>query len=84
MRKINEVLRLHHEHGLSARQIAKSLSIARSTIKDYIGRAQQAGLIWPLAPELDENSLEHFSFLLCLALLKKNTRCLLWNIFTRN
>jgi len=62
MRKIIEVLRLHHEHGLSARQIAKSLSIARSTIKDYIGRAQQAGVIWPLAPELDENSLEHLLF----------------------
>jgi transposase len=62
MRKITEVLRLHHEHGLSARQIAKSLSIARSTIKDYLGRAQQAGVIWPLAPEMDETSLERLLF----------------------
>jgi transposase len=62
MRKITEVLRLHHEHGFSARQIAKSLSIARSTIKDYLGRAARAGVAWPLAPELDETSLEHLLF----------------------
>ncbi len=30
MRIITEVLRLHHDHGLSARQIAKSLSIAEA------------------------------------------------------
>jgi transposase len=62
MRKITEVLRLHHEHGFSARQIAKSLSIARSTIKDYLGRAARAGVPWPLAPELDETSLECLLF----------------------
>ena len=62
MRKITEVLRLHHEHGFSARQIAKSLSIARSTIKDYLGRAARVGVSWPLAPELDETSLERLLF----------------------
>ena len=35
MRKIKEVLRLHHEVRLSERQIAKSCNIARSTVKDY-------------------------------------------------
>lgn len=62
MRKITEVLRLHHEHGFSDRQIAKSLSIARSTIQDYLGRAARAGVTWPLAPEMDEASLERLLF----------------------
>ena len=62
MRKIKEVLRLRYEKGLSARQIAKSLDIGRSTIRDYLDRAEQAGLGWPLPSELDEASLEHRLF----------------------
>jgi transposase len=62
MRKINEVFRLHFEKGLSARQIAKSLDISRSTIRDYLDRAEQAGLGWPLPSDLDEASLEHRLF----------------------
>jgi transposase len=58
MRKIKEVLRLHHGKGLSARQVAKSLGIGRSTIQDYLGRAEQAGLRWPFPPELDDAALE--------------------------
>ncbi|MDZ4165054.1 MAG: helix-turn-helix domain-containing protein, partial [Smithellaceae bacterium] len=34
MRKIKEVLRLKWEKGFSARQIAKSCDVARSTVKD--------------------------------------------------
>ena len=48
MRKIKEVLRLHFEHQQPARQIAKSCGIARSTIKEYLDRAQKAGLNWVL------------------------------------
>ena len=62
VRKIKEVLRLHCEKGLSTRQIAKSLDISRSTIRDYLDRAQRAGLGWPLPSELDEASLEHRLF----------------------
>jgi transposase len=62
MRKINEVLRLRFEKGLSARQIAKSLDISRSTIRDYLDRVERAGLSWPLPSELDEASLEHRLF----------------------
>lgn len=59
VRKIKEVLRLHYEKGLSTREIAKSLSIGRSTVHDYLDRSQQAGLSWPLAADLDETFLEH-------------------------
>jgi transposase len=59
VRKIKEVLRLHHEKGFSVRQIASSLSIGRSTVQDYLERSERAGLSWPLPDDLDETSLEH-------------------------
>lgn len=62
MRKIKEILRLHYEMGLSTRNIGKSLDIGRSTVQDYLDRVQRAGLTWPLAPDLDEASLEHRLF----------------------
>jgi len=62
MRKIKEVLRLHFEKGFSTRQIAKSLDISRSTIREYLDRVKQAGLGWPLPSELDEATLEHRLF----------------------
>ena len=36
MRKTNEVLRLKWEKGFSARQIAKSCDVARSTVKVWM------------------------------------------------
>ena len=62
MRKIKEVLRLHYEKGLSAREIAQSLDIGRGTSRNYLDRIQKAALTWPLSPELDEASLEHLLF----------------------
>ena len=58
MRKIREVLRLRFDLRLSARQIAKSCNIARSTVSDYLFRARNAGLSWPLPAELDDTALE--------------------------
>ena len=62
MRKIKEVLRLHHEVKLSERQIAKSCHIARSTVQEYLKRAQRAELTWPLPSELDDAKLENLLF----------------------
>ncbi len=62
MRKINEVLRLKWEKGFSARQIAKSCDISRSTVKDYLNRAQLMGLTWPLPDDLDDAAVEHMLF----------------------
>jgi transposase len=62
MRKIKEVLRLHQEVGLSERQIAKSCDISRSTVKEYLHRAQRTGLSWPLPPDLDDAQLENLLF----------------------
>ncbi|MDZ4224352.1 MAG: hypothetical protein U1D33_00450 [bacterium] len=62
MRTIKEVLRLKWEKKLSNKQIATSCNIARSTIRDYLERAQRAGLSWPLTPDLDDGRLEALLF----------------------
>jgi len=62
MRKINEVLRLTHDGHLNTRQVALSLNISRSTVKDYQARAQKAGLGWPLPEALTEEALEQKLF----------------------
>lgn len=57
MRKIKETLRLKAA-GLSHREIAASVGVGRSTIGDYLERAKQAGLSWPLPDDLDDDALE--------------------------
>ncbi|MDO9110211.1 MAG: hypothetical protein Q7U40_06110 [Desulfatirhabdiaceae bacterium] len=61
-RTIKEVLRLKWEKKLSKKQIATSCNISCSIIRDYLERAQRAGLIWPLAPDLDDGRLEALLF----------------------
>ena len=61
MRKLTEVLRLKAA-GLSARQIARSCDVARSTVGEYLKRMQAVGLSWPLPPELKEEDLERRLF----------------------
>jgi transposase len=62
MRTIKEVLRLKWSCGQSRRAISKSCGIARSTVDEYTKRAKQAGLSWPLPPDLDDTSLEHLLY----------------------
>ena len=61
MRKIKDVLRLHAA-GRSARQIGPSVGVSRSTVADYLRRAEVAGLSWPLPDRLDEEALERRLF----------------------
>ncbi|MCE6949669.1 hypothetical protein LAZ29_01810 [Cereibacter sphaeroides] len=61
MRKIKDVLRLHAA-GRSARQIGASVGVGRSTVGEYLRRADVAGLSWPLPEELDEEELERRLF----------------------
>ena len=62
MRKIREVLRLSWGLGLTARQVAASLDLARSTVAEYIRRAEEAGFSWPLPPDCDDFILERRLF----------------------
>ncbi|MEX2535182.1 MAG: IS21 family transposase [Trueperaceae bacterium] len=57
MRKVREVLRLLWGQGRSAREVAESCGLARSTVGEYERRAKEAGLSWPM-PEVDDTALE--------------------------
>jgi transposase len=62
MRKIKETLRLTYQCGLSRRQVARSINASRSTVADYLYRAEKAGLSWPLPEELTDWELEQRLF----------------------
>lgn len=62
MRKVREALRLKYACGLSVSGIARSLSVARSTVSEYLRRAAFAGISWPLPPDLDDDDLERHLF----------------------
>ena len=57
MRKTTEVLRLAAE-GLSQRQIAASTGVAKTTVLEYLARAKEAGISWPLPEDMDGEALE--------------------------
>src|SRR6266508_4620899 len=57
MRHIDEVLRLAAQ-GLSQHEISASLGISRTSVHNYLERARQAGLSWPLPKDLDAAGLE--------------------------
>lgn len=57
MRKTKEILRLKHELGLTNRQIASSLHLSHVCVGNYLRRARQAGIGWPLPDDLDEDQL---------------------------
>ena len=56
VRKIREILRLH-DAGLSNRAIARACNISNSTVGEYLQRAQQASIGWPLPEALGEEAL---------------------------
>ena len=58
MRKIRDVLRLSLGQGLSLRQVSASAQVPFSTAADYVRRARQAGLSWPLPEGLDDDALQ--------------------------
>jgi transposase len=62
MRKIKEVLRLKWAQGLSNRRIAAACGIGRPTVSEYLRRASEAGLTWPLPANLDDAHLERLLF----------------------
>ncbi len=61
MRKIREVLRLK-SLGLSQVQIHRSTGLARSTVGEYLARAERAGVLWPVPDGVDDAELERRLF----------------------
>ncbi len=62
LRNVKEILRLKHECGLSERQIATSCKVSRSTVADYLSRACEHGISWPLPEGLTDELLEEKLF----------------------
>lgn len=58
MRKIIEILRLHHEGGRSHREIARVVSTSPTTVGEILRRAKQCGLTYPLPAGMSEMALE--------------------------
>lgn len=61
MRKIKEVLRLK-ALGLTGRQIAASAGVARSTVSEYLRKAEVAGVAWPLPDQMSDPALGRLLF----------------------
>jgi len=61
MRQLRYMLRLHHD-GVSAREIGRTLGVARSTIQDNLRRAQASGIAWSVPAELTDDILEQRLF----------------------
>ncbi|MCA1702651.1 MAG: helix-turn-helix domain-containing protein [Actinobacteria bacterium] len=56
MRKITEVLRLKAA-GMSMRDVAASVGVGKTTVYEYMARADAAGIGWPLPEGMDEEAL---------------------------
>ena len=57
MRRIKQLLTMRFGAGASARSIAQELGIAPSTVREYLSRAAAAGIAWPLAADVTDESL---------------------------
>lgn len=57
MRKIREILRLHHEEALGNREIARRLKLGAGSVSRYLARARAAKLLWPLTDEWTEDKI---------------------------
>lgn len=62
MRKIKEVLRLSLDCKLSARKIAQSTKVSRTTVSEYLQRFKLSGVVWPLPEGFGEIELEQHLF----------------------
>jgi transposase len=58
MRKIRDIVRLHHAAGLSTRAIARAIKVSASTVSDCLVRARAAGIGWPLPEGVSDTALE--------------------------
>ncbi len=62
MRKIKEVLCLKWSAGLGSRAITRSVKIGKTTADEIVRRATEAGLSWPMPPDMDEATLEQLLY----------------------
>ena len=80
MRKIAEVLRLKWGCRLSNRAVARSCSISHSTVAEYLRRAQEAELSWPLPADMGEDTLFELLFPQAPPSSSRVIRCPDWSL----
>jgi len=57
MRRIKQLLTMRFSAGASTREIARVLGVAPSTVREYLSRTAAAGIVWPLAADVTDESL---------------------------
>ena len=62
MRKIEEILRLKYEVGLTHRAIAQSCGVSASTVSEYVTHARAAGVSWPLPEGISGAALDELLY----------------------
>ena len=62
MRKVKEILRLKWGQGLSNRKFTAACGISRPTVSEYLRRAEEADLSWPLPGDLTDTHVEQLLF----------------------
>src|ERR687890_1936539 len=62
MRRVKELLRLAHELGYSKLQIALSIRMPKTTVVDYLARAEAAGLRYADVAGMSEEVVEALLF----------------------
>ena len=62
LRRIREILRLHHELEYSDREIARAFKMSHTTISKIRTAISGAGYSWPLPEEVDDNLLQRICY----------------------
>ena len=62
MRRVKEVLRLAHELGYLLRQVAESVRLGRTSVRDYLARADAAGVRYGDVADKGEAEIEALLF----------------------
>jgi transposase len=62
MRRVKEILRLAHELGYSLRQIANSVRLGRTSVSEYLARAEAAGVRYEDVADRSEPEIEALLF----------------------
>jgi len=62
MRKIKQILQLHHESGMSRRAISIAVQTSYGSVANYINRAEKAKIEWPLPDGMGEHDLARILF----------------------
>ena len=62
MKIIRDVLHHHYGDGCSKRQAAVHLGLSPGTVRNYLRRAAEAGVSWPLPEGLTDEALEALLF----------------------